>query len=627
MLTPPGVEARGSLMKVTTWWRRTLQGLVCAGLGLGLAACTARGPAGVAGQNGASVTSTQLGVGDANCPSGGVAFTSAGGTAYACNGAPGASPDAGPPQPVHSILDYDRQPGVDAAVDLAAIEAAVGAAANDGWPVYFPAGTYLLGAGGVRVTQDRLSVVCAPGAVFRKMATSNGWWLQGASDRLLGACEIDGNGQSGSGVFVDSGATDAQLDNVSSHHNGGHGILNLGARTRATNDRTEYNAKVGFANSAATSALIAQLVSRFNGNEGLTLDNPNMRYATVLGGYFEGNCTVGGVGNIGTDASVGVTLVGVMAVSPNPNCPWNLTAQNNVGTTDGLHIVGGYFGGADATGGDIHFKKNGAFTTTNSTVDGVVSASTGASVVVDLGATNNFVRLNASAVPPALNDPSTTALVSGAADLGTDKASAWLLAVHASSVNNRSGFWQDASRNVQVALRDGTGALVTVVNSTGSSYFTGGNVGIGTAAPAYALDVNGSARATGSVSAWSDVRGKKNIEDIHQATDKLLQVRGVTFDWRQEAFPGKAFKRGRDMGVIAQDVERVFPEAVQTDAEGYKSVAYTALVAPLIEATRELHAQALEQARQLRALEKENVAIRAQLQALRAVHAGGERRP
>jgi hypothetical protein len=75
----------------------------------------------------------------------------------------------------------------------------------------------------------------------------------------------------------------------------------------------------------------------------------------------------------------------------------------------------------------------------------------------------------------------------------------------------------------------------------------------------------------------------------------VSRLRGVQFEWRDDVPSGH---RGRDLGVIAQEVEEVFPELVHTDERGYKSVNYVGLIAPLIEAVKELDArvQALEQA-------------------------------
>lgn len=76
----------------------------------------------------------------------------------------------------------------------------------------------------------------------------------------------------------------------------------------------------------------------------------------------------------------------------------------------------------------------------------------------------------------------------------------------------------------------------------------------------------------------SDARLKKDIRPI-KGIDIVKRLNGVLFAWKDS---GK-----ESAGVIAQDVEKVLPEAVITDAEGIKSVDYDALIAPLIEAVKE----------------------------------------
>jgi len=120
------------------------------------------------------------------------------------------------------------------------------------------------------------------------------------------------------------------------------------------------------------------------------------------------------------------------------------------------------------------------------------------------------------------------------------------------------------------------------------------NVGIGSLGPSssYKLHVAGTARvATLSIS--SDERLKDNIETIDGALDKVNALRGVTFDWRREEHPDEGFPEGKQVGLIAQEVERVLPELVITEkeGEGYKSVEYPNLVAVLIEAVKELRQQ------------------------------------
>ncbi|WP_374028666.1 tail fiber domain-containing protein [Bdellovibrio bacteriovorus] len=100
--------------------------------------------------------------------------------------------------------------------------------------------------------------------------------------------------------------------------------------------------------------------------------------------------------------------------------------------------------------------------------------------------------------------------------------------------------------------------------------------------------VNGTAGGTSAYQNLSDKRLKTHVEVIPQALEKVLQLRGVTFDWQQDVRPDLNLPKNRDMGVIAQEVEAQFPEAVQTDSQGFKSVAYTKLIGPLIESTKEL---------------------------------------
>jgi len=96
----------------------------------------------------------------------------------------------------------------------------------------------------------------------------------------------------------------------------------------------------------------------------------------------------------------------------------------------------------------------------------------------------------------------------------------------------------------------------------------------------FTFDDDGSFTATGNVTAYSDINLKKNIEVIPNALDKVMQLRGVTFD-------RKDIETSRQSGVIAQEVEKVLPEVVDTNEEGIKSVAYGNLVGLLIEAIKE----------------------------------------
>jgi len=85
----------------------------------------------------------------------------------------------------------------------------------------------------------------------------------------------------------------------------------------------------------------------------------------------------------------------------------------------------------------------------------------------------------------------------------------------------------------------------------------------------------------------SDKRFKDNIKPIENAVDKIEKIGGYEFDWndKQELY------EGHDVGVIAQEIEEVLPEVVETREDGYKAVNYKKIVPLLIQAIKEQQKQ------------------------------------
>jgi len=115
-----------------------------------------------------------------------------------------------------------------------------------------------------------------------------------------------------------------------------------------------------------------------------------------------------------------------------------------------------------------------------------------------------------------------------------------------------------------------------------------------------------------SVSDWvsnlwySDKRFKKDIEPINSALSDVLKLKPVKFNWKANEFPNKHFDNKRHIGLIAQEVEEVYPEIVNTNDEGFKSIDYSKLAPVLIKAVQELNSK-IEQ------LEKENKEMKKKL--------------
>ena len=132
---------------------------------------------------------------------------------------------------------------------------------------------------------------------------------------------------------------------------------------------------------------------------------------------------------------------------------------------------------------------------------------------------------------------------------------------------------------------------------------------------------NGDMTVTGnltykSASQSSDMRLKKDVQQLDGALDKVLKLRGVSYYWKNAeelaAINGKelfGFDDKKHIGVIAQEVEEVLPELVVTDNEGFKSVKYENITPVLIEAIKEQQAEIEE----LRSVKAENEAIKKEI--------------
>ena len=94
-----------------------------------------------------------------------------------------------------------------------------------------------------------------------------------------------------------------------------------------------------------------------------------------------------------------------------------------------------------------------------------------------------------------------------------------------------------------------------------------------------------------------------------------MNLRGVSYDWRQD-LPGQHFTEQRQIGFIAQEVEKVLPELVNTDEKGYKSVAYANVVPVLVEAVKTLKQDNDGKQKQIDNLKTENAELREKLEAL-----------
>ena len=162
-------------------------------------------------------------------------------------------------------------------------------------------------------------------------------------------------------------------------------------------------------------------------------------------------------------------------------------------------------------------------------------------------------------------------------------------------IGNGSGFTLAGVTGTanQIVVTNGSGTITLstpqAINTSSSVQF--GSFGVGTAASG----TGGEIRATNNVTAFysSDRKFKENIKPIEGALDKVMAIGGKTFDWTDAYITEHGGEDGyfvnkADFGVIAQDVQAVFPQAVRTREDGSLAVDYEKLSALAFAAIKEL---------------------------------------
>jgi hypothetical protein len=221
--------------------------------------------------------------------------------------------------------------------------------------------------------------------------------------------------------------------------------------------------------------------------------------------------------------------------------------------------------------------------------------------------------------------------VGGIVLVGTTATTAATKFLVSDTTNGNAGTFLGANGDTAVSLGNVTGNTGSIqTGNTASSAVRnlvinplvsgqGGNVGIGQSNPQYRLDVTGSTRITlalavgtitpsatvGRIDAsndvvafsTSDINFKTNIYPISGALDKITQIGGYEFDW----IPNQEHHgfTGHDVGVLAQEIEKVLPEVVTTRDSGYKGVKYEKIVPLLIQAIKEQQKQIEDLQRQI----------------------------
>ena len=238
------------------------------------------------------------------------------------------------------------------------------------------------------------------------------------------------------------------------------------------------------------------------------------------------------------------------------------TARSNLGLAGGS---AGEFLKHDGTFGTPSYTTN---TDTNDNTQNTYSTSVVSSSGIKL-------RLTGAGHDGATTDDVKFVGAGGATVTRTDASTITITTTDNNTQNSRGDLGLDTDDDVTFGSVRVDDATASTSKTTGALIVDGG------AGIAGALNVGGDVVAYAS----SDERLKDNIELISNPIEKVQSLKGVTWDWNDNA--DELQQSLPNVGVIAQDVEKVLPELVTDRDNGYKGVDYAKLTGLLIEAIKE----------------------------------------
>ena len=246
----------------------------------------------------------------------------------------------------------------------------------------------------------------------------------------------------------------------------------------------------------------------------------------------------------------------------------------------------------DAGGGDIFLKDDGTVfgEFTNSSTDFIIKAPTSNKDLLIKGNDNGS---EITALTFDMSEAGAATFNSTITCTGITNTGTFVLEGSTADSFETTFTAGNPSADITITLPTQTGTVV-VSNDTAGNDVRLDSLGIATAASGTAGEI----RATNDITAFysSDVALKENIVEIPSALDMVDKIRGVFFDWKDDYIESRGgedgyFVRKHDVGLIAQEVEKVLPEIVGTRQDGIKAIKYDRLVPLLLQAIKELQAK------------------------------------
>lgn len=289
-----------------------------------------------------------------------------------------------------------------------------------------------------------------------------------------------------------------------------------------------------------------------------------------LNGILDVSSTITAVGDIKTAGNISGSIFYTKGATESSNTGYKTVMIN---TTDGRLYYTGSYGGGGGGGATVNFPGTHRIVTA-----GAISSSLSGST--DLTWDGENLKLNNDTIISDISASSAHTDVKGLVS-GNDIHTL----VEGKTTGNVVIGLRGANTSSKFAVISGKGDYYSnntydhtafSVDSSGSFMFNGTG------------QITGSLEVKGDVTAFysSDERLKDNIQPIESPLEKIFKINGVSFDWNE-----KSDKKGHDVGVIAQEIEKVLPELVVERDSGYKAVRYEKIVALLIEAIKQQQLQ------------------------------------
>jgi hypothetical protein len=376
----------------------------------------------------------------------------------------------------------------------------------------------------------------------------------------------------------------------------------IGKFTLGSNTTGGYNVAIGisamlnningYGNTAVGNSALSNNISGVDNiglGEGILATNTTGSYNTAVGKFAlsnningNGNTAIGHTANIFPSDLHNATAIGANAVVGCNNCLVLGSANGINGATSDVNVGIGVYAPSQplsfrsATGGKVSFFQSGETHYGIGVQHNALQLYTGyeqADVVFGWGnsdAFNESVRIKGNKrIGIGTNDPQ--------ASLDIVRTTGSTINIRGSLMTSHFNFGDEE----HTYIRGGKGGAHVIINDFAGA----GNVGVGTGAPAYKLDVNGQIRCT-NLFQTSDARLKTNIRVIAPVMENILSLQAYRYDWKDNGS-----NELQQIGLLAQEVQQAFPELVKADDKGILAVNYSGLVPVLLQAVKEQQGQ------------------------------------